>query len=74
MTTSNINDEINLSVKANSDKNSQKLEAELQANKKMLESISLAQAEIAHEAIKIWKIEQIEKTKTNVNSIIGDKN
>ena len=72
--TSNINDEINLSVKANSDKNSQKLEAELQANKKMLESISLAQAEIAHEAIKHWKIEQIEKTKNNVNSIIGDKN
>lgn len=40
----------------------------------MLESISLAQAEIAHEAIKHWKIEQIEKTKSNVNSIIGDKN
>jgi len=72
--TSNINDEINLSVRANSEKNSQKLEAELQANKKMLESISFAQAEIAHEAIKYWKLEQIEKTKTNVNSIIGDNN
>jgi hypothetical protein len=72
--TSNINDEINLSVKANSEKNSQKLEAELLANKKMLESISLAQAEIAQEAIKQWKIEQIEKTKANVNSIIGNEN
>jgi len=72
--TSNINDEINLSVKANSEKNSQKLEAELLANKKMLESISFAQAEIAHEAIKCWKLEQIEKTKNNVNSIIGESN
>jgi len=72
--TSNINDEINLSVRANSEKNSQKLEAELLANKKMLESISFAQAEIAHEAIKFWKLEQIEKTKNNVNSIIGESN
>ena len=72
--TSNINDEINLSVRANSEKNSQKLEAELLANKKMLESISFAQAEIAHEAIKYWKLEQIEKTKNNVNSIVGDNN
>ena len=38
---SNINQEINTAVKVNTDKNEQKLNSELLANKELLESISI---------------------------------
>ena len=60
---SNINEEINTAVKVHADKNSQKLNAELSANKDLLESIAKAQTEIAQVAIEEWKKEQIEKVK-----------
>lgn len=67
---SNINEEINTAVKVHADKNSQKLNAELTANKDLLESIAKAQAEIAQVAIEEWKKEQIEKVKKNPSSMI----
>ncbi|XMO86747.1 DUF4407 domain-containing protein [Algibacter sp. AS12] len=67
---SNINQEINIAVKVHADKNSQKLNAELTANKALLESIASAQAEIAKEAINEWKKEQLEKVKNNPSLII----
>jgi len=67
---SNINQEINTAVKVHSDKNSQKLNAELTANKDLLKSIASAQAEIAQVAIEEWKKEQLEKVKNNPSSMI----
>ncbi len=67
---SNINQEINTAVKVNTDKNEQKLNSELLANKELLESISKAQAEIAQVAIEEWKKEQLEKVKTNPSTMI----
>ncbi|WP_055448539.1 DUF4407 domain-containing protein [Lacinutrix mariniflava] len=67
---SNTNQEINTAVKVHTDKNSQKLNAELTANKDLLESIASAQAEIAQVAIEAWKKEQLEKVKNNPSSMI----
>ena len=67
---SNINEEINTAVKVHSDKNAQKLNAELAANRDLLESIATAQAEIAKVAIEQWKKEQIEKVKANPSLMI----
>jgi len=57
-------------VKVHADKNLQKLNAELTANKDLLESIAKAQAEIAKVAIEEWKKEQLEKVKNNPSSMI----
>lgn len=67
---SNINQEINTAVKVNTDKNEQKLNSELIANKELLKSISKAQAEIAQVAINEWKKEQLEKVKANPSTMI----
>ena len=67
---SNINEEINTAVKVHADKNSQKLNAELIANKDLLKSIASAQSEIAQAAIEEWKKEQLEKVKSNPSSMI----
>ncbi|CAL2080220.1 conserved membrane hypothetical protein [Tenacibaculum dicentrarchi] len=67
---SNINEEINTAVKVNSDKNAQKLNAELTANKDLLQSIANAQAEIAEVAIEEWKKEQLIKVKNDPNIMI----
>lgn len=67
---SNINEEVNTAVKIHTDKNKQKLNAELIANKGVLESIANAQAEIAEVAIEEWKKEQMEKIKNNPSSMI----
>lgn len=67
---SNLNEDINTSVKVHSDKNSLKLNAELIANKDLLEAIASAQAEIAQEAIKEWKNEQIKKVRNNPSLMI----
>ena len=67
---SNINQEINTAVKVHADKNSQKLNAELIANKDLLESIASAQAEIAQVAIEEWKKEQLIKVKKNPSTMI----
>ncbi|WP_418510959.1 DUF4407 domain-containing protein [Corallibacter sp.] len=67
---SNINQEINTAVKVNTEKNEQKLNSELLANKELLESISKAQAQIAQVAIEEWKKEQIKKVKASPSTMI----
>jgi hypothetical protein len=57
---SNINQEINTAVRIHTDKYEQKMNAELQSNKQILEAISVAQQEIAIVAIEKWKQEQKE--------------
>lgn len=68
--TSNLNEEINIEVKINSEKSAQKLAAELQTNKELLKVIANAQAEIASAAIEKWKQEQIRKAKKDPGDII----
>mgnify|MGYP005992275671 CR=1 FL=1 len=67
---SNINEEINIAVKVHADKNSQKLNTELSANKDLLKSIAKAQAEIAQVAIEGWKKQQLEKVKNDPSTMI----
>ncbi len=67
---SNINQEINTAVRIHTDKYEQKLNAELQANKGLLEAISKAQQEIALVAIEKWKEEQKKKMKEDGSNII----
>lgn len=71
---SNINQEINTAVRVHTDKYEQKLNAELQANKEILEAISKAQQEIALVAIETWKEEQKKNMKENGSSIIKSIN
>lgn len=71
---SNINQEINTAVKIHTEKYEQKLNAELEANKEILESISKAQKELAMIAIEKWKEEQIELVKNKSLKIISDSN
>jgi len=55
---SNINQEINTAVRLHTEKHEHKLNAELQANKEILDAIAKAQQELAIVAIEKWKEEQ----------------
>jgi hypothetical protein len=68
---SNINQEINTAVKIHTDKYEQKLNAELQSNKEILEVIAKAQQEIAIVAIEKWKEEQKDLMKKNGTRIVN---
>ena len=67
---SDRNDDINTYLKISSDKNKLKLDAELKGNKELLESIAMAQAEIARLAVEKWKIEEIEKLQNGNSNVI----
>ncbi len=67
---SNLNEEINTQVKIHSRNNEERLIAEIEANKVLLQSIADAQAEIAQVAIDEWKKEQITKAKNNPGGIV----
>ena len=66
----NINQEINTAVKIHTDKYEQKLNAELQSNKEILEAMAKAQQEIAIVAIEKWKEEQKELINQNFTGTI----
>lgn len=67
---SDRNDDINTYLKISTDKNKLKLDAELKGNKELLESIAMAQAEIAKLAVEKWKIEEIEKLQSGNSNVI----
>lgn len=67
---SDINDEINTSVQISVDKNKERLEAELAANKLVMEKLAKAQAEILEVAIDDWRKEELEKVKQNPSAYI----
>lgn len=69
---SNINDSINTELKISTEKNQNKLDAELKSNKELMEEIAQAQAEIAKEAIKKWKEEELNKLKISSNHIVNN--
>lgn len=68
---SEINDEINTSIKISTEKNQNKLDAEIAANTALLNKIALAQAEVAELAIEKWKKEELKKLRSGVNTIIN---
>lgn len=67
---SDRNDDINTYLKISTDKNKLKLDAELKGNKELLESIAMAQAEIAKLAVEKWKLEEIEKLESSNSNVI----
>ena len=58
---SNLNDEINTQIQLSIEKNKQRLEAELVANKELLEKIASVQAELLHTAVEEWRKTELEK-------------
>jgi hypothetical protein len=67
---SNLNDEINTVLKISSEKNKNKLDAELKGNAELLNEIALAQAEIAKESIRRWKEDELSILKNGGNNVI----
>ncbi|TYB74050.1 DUF4407 domain-containing protein [Bizionia myxarmorum] len=68
---SNINQEINSSVKVNTAMNELKIEEELKANDDLIKNIAKAQAEVAAVAIELWKQEQMELVKNKGINIVS---
>lgn len=62
---SDINDEINTEVKISTERNKNKLEAEVAANKELLSQIALAQSELLSTAIEEWRKAELEKVLKN---------
>ena len=71
---SDINDEINTEVQISTKKNQERLEAELLANKKVMEQIATAQAELLQTAIEAWRKEELAKIKDNPSEYIQTNN
>ena len=68
---SNLNDEINTVLKISTEKNKNKLDAELKGNSELLNEIALAQADIAKVAIAKWKEDEIYKLQNGQNNHIN---
>lgn len=71
---SDINDEVNTLVQISVAKNKAKLEAELAANKEVMEKVALAQAELLQTAIDKWREEELAKINENPSAYIQTTN
>lgn len=74
---SNLNDDINTIIKISTEKNKNKLDAELKGNSELLNEIALAQADIAKIAILKWKQDEIDKLNgqnSYINNTISSNN
>ena len=71
---SDINDEINTSVKISVEKNRERLEAELAANKLVMEELANAQAELLKQAIDDWREKELIKVKEDPSRYIRSVN
>ena len=67
---SDLNDEINTEVQISTQKNKERLEAEVLANKEVLERIAKAQAELLQTAIDKWKEAEFAKINENPSAYI----
>jgi hypothetical protein len=67
---SDINDKINTDILISTEKNKVRLDAELNGNKELLQSISLAQADIAKRAVEKWKERELKKLDKSLAHII----
>lgn len=71
---SDINDEVNTLIQISVAKNKAKLEAELMANKEVMEKVALAQAELLQNAIDKWREEELAKINENPSAYIQTTN
>lgn len=71
---SDLNDNINTEVQISTEKNRQRLEAELLANKKLMEKIAKTQAELLQTAIDKWREEELAKINENPSAYIKTNN
>lgn len=62
---SDLNDDVNTEVQISTKKNRERLEAEVLANKKVMEQIASAQADLLHTAIEKWREEELAKINEN---------
>ena len=67
---SDINDDINTEIQITTQKNKNRLEAELLANKKLLERLANAQAELLQTAIDKWREEELKKINEDPSAYI----
>lgn len=67
---SDINDEINTEVMISTERNKNKLEAEVAANKQLLDQIASAQSELLSTAIEEWRKTELEKIKKNPEAYV----
>ena len=71
---SDLNDEINTEVQISTEKNRQRLEAEVLANKELMERITKTQAELLQTAIDKWREEELAKINENPSAYIKSNN
>jgi hypothetical protein len=71
---SDLNDEINTEVQISTQKNKERLEAEVLANKKLMELIAKTQAELLNTAIEKWREEELAKINENPSAYIKTNN
>lgn len=71
---SDINDEINTEVQISTEKNKKRLEAEVLANKELMERLARTQAELLQTAIDKWREEELAKINENPSAYIQTTN
>ena len=67
---SDVNDNINTEVQISTEKNKQRLEAEVLANKELMERLAKTQAELLQVAIDAWREEELVKIHANPSNYI----
>lgn len=67
---SDLNDSINTEVQISTEKNRQRLEVEILANKELMEKIAKTQAELLQTAIEKWREEELAKINENPSAYI----
>jgi hypothetical protein len=67
---SNTNDEINTSIKISTERNKSRFDAELKGNEELINSITMAQADIAKLAVEKWKEKEISRLDKSLSHII----
>lgn len=71
---SDINDEINTEVQISTEKNKERFEAEVLANKELMERLAKTQAELLQTAIDKWREEELAKINENPSAYIQTTN
>ena len=67
---SDVNDDINTQIQISVEKNKNKLEAEVAANKELLDKIALTQAELLTTAVEEWRVQELENIKKDPTQYI----
>lgn len=71
---SDLNDDVNTEVQITTEKNRQRLEEEIKANKELMEKIAKTQAELLQIALDKWREEELAKINGNPSAYIKTNN